>query len=82
MLGNRVVLEALSAMARAKQDRATGSRWDPRCRCWQIAATRLANPWPPPDCHRRSVWLHGRVLRGYPRAPAPAYPPGVSHPGK
>ncbi len=29
MLGNRVVLEALSAMARAKQDRATGSRWDP-----------------------------------------------------
>ena len=30
MLGNRVVLEALSAMARAKRDRATGSRWDPR----------------------------------------------------
>lgn len=29
MLGNRVVLEALSALARAKQDAATGSRWDP-----------------------------------------------------
>jgi agmatinase len=29
MLGNRVVLEALSAMARAKADRASGSRWDP-----------------------------------------------------
>ncbi len=30
MLGNRVVLEALSAMARAKQDAASGTRWDPR----------------------------------------------------
>ncbi len=30
MLGNRVVLEALSALARAKQDRAAGSRWDPQ----------------------------------------------------
>jgi agmatinase len=29
MLGNRVVLEALSAMARAKSDEADGSRWDP-----------------------------------------------------
>ena len=29
MLGNRVVLEALTAMARAKADAATGSRWDP-----------------------------------------------------
>lgn len=29
MLGNRVVLEALSAMARAKQDAASGTRWDP-----------------------------------------------------
>ena len=29
MLGNRVVLEALSAMARAKSDAAGGSRWDP-----------------------------------------------------
>ena len=29
MLGNRVVLEGLSALARAKSDAATGSRWDP-----------------------------------------------------
>ncbi len=29
LLGNRVVLEALSAMARAKRDQAEGSRWDP-----------------------------------------------------
>ncbi len=29
MLGNRVVLEALTAMARAKADAAAGSRWDP-----------------------------------------------------
>jgi len=29
MLGNRVVLEALSALARAKADTASGTRWDP-----------------------------------------------------
>jgi agmatinase len=30
MLGNRVVLEALSAIARRRADAASGSRWDPR----------------------------------------------------
>jgi agmatinase len=30
MLGNRVVLEALSAIARRRSDAASGSRWDPR----------------------------------------------------
>jgi len=30
LLGNRVVLEALSALARRRQDDATGSTWDPR----------------------------------------------------
>jgi hypothetical protein len=29
MLGNRVVLEALSAMARRRRDEATGEAWDP-----------------------------------------------------
>ena len=29
MLGNRVVLEALSAMARRRRDEATGDTWDP-----------------------------------------------------
>ncbi len=30
MLGNRVVLEALSAIARRRQDEADGTKWDPR----------------------------------------------------
>ena len=30
MLANRVVLEALSAMARRRKDAAEGTRWDPR----------------------------------------------------
>jgi agmatinase len=30
MLGNRVVLEALSALARAQVDEARGTRWDPK----------------------------------------------------
>ena len=29
MLGNRVVLEALSAIARRRKDAAEGTRWDP-----------------------------------------------------
>ena len=30
MLGNRVVLEALSAIARRRRDAADGTTWDPR----------------------------------------------------
>jgi agmatinase len=30
MLGNRVVLEALSAIARRRKDQRDGTKWDPR----------------------------------------------------
>ena len=34
MLANRVVLEALSALARKRLDAAAGTTWDPAGRCW------------------------------------------------
>lgn len=32
-LANRVVLEALSGIARRRRDAADGTTWDPACRC-------------------------------------------------
>lgn len=43
MLGNRVVLEALSALARAKRDAAGGTRWDPRRPLLEGRGTSVAN---------------------------------------